>query len=275
MKLFSKWTYYFGSVFTLLKGVKNWKTLFEIFLGPEFDGIKWLELRRDGIKVAVRGKMDAWSVKETLLDRFYACYGTEIQPGWTVVDIGAAIGEFTIDAALATVDGMVLAYEPNPGSLNILRQNLRTNQISNVEVYSYGVWDCHDEIALEMTNNEPLQAQSVTNGDVIDPNVPQTSIPVIPLAEVISKCLGGRVDLLKLDTEGAEFEILMADGGRTLQLVDRIIMEYHDVAPGKTHIELRDFLAAQGFNVSLYANRVHDNIGYLYAAQARLEEKML
>ena len=96
MRFFSKYTYYLWSIFELFFGVKNWKVLFEIFLGKPFIGVKWLELRRNDLKVGVGRKMEAWSVKETLIDRFYTKLGTEIQSDWLVVDIGAAIGEFTI-----------------------------------------------------------------------------------------------------------------------------------------------------------------------------------
>ncbi len=56
-------------------------------------------LRWKNTRMLVHNRMDAWSVKETFLDRFYSRYGTEIEPYWTIVDIGAAIGEFTVFAA--------------------------------------------------------------------------------------------------------------------------------------------------------------------------------
>jgi len=58
-----------------------------------------------GQEISIRGtdirffgsqKMDTWSVKEASADRFYERYGLPILPNWTVVDIGAAIGEFTV-----------------------------------------------------------------------------------------------------------------------------------------------------------------------------------
>ncbi|HZK17300.1 MAG TPA: FkbM family methyltransferase, partial [Anaerolineaceae bacterium] len=86
--------------------------------------------------------------------------GTVIQSDWVVVDIGAAIGEFTIEAALKLTTGIVHAFEPNPGSLNILRQNLRANNLNRVETYNLGVWKEEGEIPLHFLNNEPLQAVS-------------------------------------------------------------------------------------------------------------------
>ncbi|HZK17299.1 MAG TPA: hypothetical protein VFC66_03560 [Anaerolineaceae bacterium] len=64
MRAIRKYSYYLWSIIELLVGVKNWKVLFQIFLGKPFVGVKWLELRRDNLKIGVGSKMEAWSVKK-------------------------------------------------------------------------------------------------------------------------------------------------------------------------------------------------------------------
>jgi len=76
-----------------------------------------------------------------------------------------------------------------------------------------------------------------------------------------------RVDLMKMDCEGAEYEILFGVSERTLARIDRLIMEYHDVGEGRNHHALVAFLVKSGFVVRRVENLVHPNLGYLYAAR--------
>lgn len=265
MRFLRKISYYLWSIFELLFGVKNWRVLFDIFLGKPFIGVKWLELRRDNLKVGVGSKMEAWSVKETLIDRFYTKLGTEIQSDWVVVDIGAAIGEFTIEAALQLTDGMVHAFEPNPGSINILRQNIRANNLKHVETYNLGVWCESGEIPLHFLNNEPLQAVSGTGQADNIQAVKETSIPVITLEQVVEEKVGKKIDLMKLDCEGAEYEILLNQDPKFFKKINRIIMEYHDLDERRNFRVLTKYFEELGYHVKRYDNRVHKNLGYLYA----------
>ncbi len=171
-----KVAYYLWSVVLLLVYVKNWSTLFSIFLGKAYTGLRWLKLRRANLTMAVTTKMEAWSVKESLLDRFYTRYSDPIQANWTIVDIGASIGEFCVEAAMQAPDGRVIAFEPNPGSINILRQNIRINNLGCVHTHNLGVWKEEGEIPLHFLNNEPLQAVSGSGDNANLQTVKETTI---------------------------------------------------------------------------------------------------
>ena len=73
---------------------------------------------------------------------------------------------------------------------------------------------------------------------------------------------------MKIDCEGAEYEILCGCGSKTLSKIERITMEYHDGFKGRSHQELVDLLTANDFKVCCDSNIVHDDIGYLYAKKA-------
>lgn len=266
MRTIRKYFYYLWSVFELLWGVKNWKVLFDIFLGKPYDGFKWMELRRDDLKIGVGSKMEAWSVKETLIDRFYTRLGVDVEPDWVVVDIGAAIGEFTIEAALNLKDGMVHAFEPNPGAINILRQNIRANKLERVTTYNLGVWSEAGEIPLNYLNAERLQAMS---GQLApdQETTKETSIPVISLAELLREKVLDQIDLMKLDCEGAEYDILIGQEPELYKRINRIIMEYHDFDASKNHHLLVRHFKDLGYRVEIYPNLVHKELGYLFATR--------
>ncbi len=259
-----KYTYYFFSIFKLLFGIREWLLVIRLFLGLAPENIYTIHLRYSGVSFQVRTSMDVWSVKETLLDRFYEKYGTAIGDGWRIVDIGAGIGEFTMFALLGHPQNYVYAFEPYPRSYDLLRKNLIVNQIANVQTFPDAISGETGTLLLDLSRGEPLQIQSYipdtspTHGEVL-------KVRSLSLADAINRLKLDRCDLLKLDCEGAEYEILFHTGTSVLRRIDRIVLEYHDNVNKYTHHDLAEFLGGEGFKVNTYPNQVHSYLGYLYA----------
>ena len=259
--------YYAWSILELLARVRRPMDMIRLFLSNRLPKDGLMRLRRKSLVFRIRSRMDAWSVKEAVIDRFYERKGMRIADDWTVVDIGAAIGEFTVAAACRARAGMVYAFEPNQESVRILRENLDLNHLRNVLVNQCGVWGTEAQLlSLEMGNAEPLQAISVeTAPENCEDGL---SFDVITLAQVVEDVVQGDVDLLKLDCEGAEYAILEATGPATFKRIRRISMEYHDLDTQRNHRLLKSLLEKQGYKVKRAANWVHRDIGYLYAIRA-------
>lgn len=121
----------------------------------------------------------------------------------TIVDIGANVGIAAARLRLAYPDARILCFEPNPGALPFLRINAER---ARVEVLEYGLAD--------MDANLPLY-QGVTSSvtaSLTAHHLTQTH----PLGDVTIRAAGSAlaelgvssIDLLKIDTEGAETPIL-------------------------------------------------------------------
>lgn len=261
MTTWRKWSYYAWSVLEMAVGFRSWGLLLRVFLSRKRVEEGTLRFWRKPTQMRVRGAMDIWSVKETFLDQFYTRYGTQIEPDWVVVDIGAAIGEFTVYAAQKAPAGEVYAYEPNPQSFALLKENIKLNTLSNVQTFCVGVWDQAGGMQLDLGNGEPLQGKTLFQQD----ESLTTEIPAITFNQLVQDSGDSIIDLLKLDCEGAEYAILMAASAESLACVQRIVMEYHDLDAEHEHSSLVRFLERNGFSVQLHANPVHAEIGYLYA----------
>jgi len=263
IRRFSKWVYYLGSIFTLLFGFKNWWEVIRIFLFKTTGEVRTLIVRKPRLLINVRSKMDVWSVKEALLDRFYTRCGTEIGEDWSVLDIGAAIGEFTLLAALHASKGRVIAYEPYSESFELLRDNLSLNSIDNVIIHKVAVWSKEEDLELDFSLAEPLQMKS----EKPDSNHAHSHIisQSVSLQQALVQNHVNHLDLLKLDCEGAEFPILLEVEPDILHRVDRVIMEYHDGYQGHHHEELVELFSNNGYHVKVTPNVVHAELGYLYA----------
>ena len=159
-------------------------------------------------------------------------YGLEnlLQPPKTIVDIGAHAGLFSLAARLYFPGAIIHAYEPNPA----LWSNLdRQSEIGQFTVFHEAVAFSQGKAVLEFP------------GDTVFTRcVPSQSgeIKVTAISEVVRRIANsGIVDLLKLDCEGAEWEILK--DVEAMKRVANLTMEYHlagrESLPHLLHI-LRD-----------------------------------
>lgn len=253
--------YYARSIPKLLLNVRPVLQVVTLFLGRPRSQPLTITLRPSGLKYRVRTAMDVWVIKETCLDRDYE-RGTALQDGWTIIDIGAGLGDFTAYAAWRSPHGTVLAYEPFPESFTLLEQNLQLNGTRNVEARPYAIAEAAGKLWLNIGSEHAVQHTTTAQG------AHTIEVSAITLDTVFADQAVTHCDLLKMDVEGAEYGILMAASADTLGKIERIALEYHDHTPAGTHDQLRDFLTAHGFQVTVHPNPVHQHLGYLYAARA-------
>ncbi len=265
MTFLRQWLYYGWSVLEIIFGIRNWPEMLTLLLRKNSAVDRHIHLRQPRLKLDIRGAMDLWAVKETFLDAFYTRYGVDVQEGWTVVDIGAGVGDFTILAAYSHPETRVFAYEPFPGSFELLEKNITQNGLGNVVASQQAVWGQAGKLLLDLSGGEPLQMTSHDRSHVESGKV----IPVmaVTLLDILNSNEIEQIDLLKLDCEGAEYAILMDSLQDVLMRIDRVIMEVHDLDSERNHQALQAFLSDSGFQVKWHANIVHGDIGYLFATR--------
>jgi hypothetical protein len=93
-------------------------------------------------------------------------------------------------------------------------------------------------------------------------------VPSVPLSEAVAT-LPDRIDLLKMDIEGSEFEVLLHTPRKTLQRFRRINVEHHEPPVGTTYSKagLVAHLEQAGFTVHQYAGAPGDAYGILHCEQ--------
>jgi FkbM family methyltransferase len=131
-----------------------------------------------------------------------------IQPGMSVIDIGANVGVYTFSAARRVGEqGIVYAIEPGSDAVDCLNETCRINQIKNVKVFKNAVGDRYYSAKLV------LQASSEFNylatDESIDANTDTESVICVTLDTFRQQAGIDRVDVLKISTEGNELAILI------------------------------------------------------------------
>lgn len=190
------------------------------------------------------------------------CYSrNEIGQG-LIIDLGANIGAATLDWASQSAKITVHAYEPNPATNRTLRQNIVANNLSErVTVYDDAVGREVGEIRL-WADVPSLLASSY--GKVPPaPGGTAIRVPMVDLNEVLRRAGSKQISLLKIDTEGAEADILEGASLPGLRSIRRIVLEYHDSLCPDAYSRCKQILDQAGFRVQ--TSPINSNQGLLFA----------
>jgi FkbM family methyltransferase len=191
---------------------------------------------------------------------------------WIVLDVGANIGTFSVYAAHH--GATVYAFEPNPVCYRRLCATILANdQATRVQTLNLAVGDSpgRGHIAVPGEGRWTPAGRLVRDEDEvpIGPSKSQAMyrVQVTSLDAVLSMLGIKRIDLLKIDTEGAEADVLRG-AATILDQVERIVIEYHS---RDLLNEVMTLLEAHCFTValqeSLNPNDPAMQAGVLYAAR--------
>lgn len=167
-----------------------------------------------------------------------------------IIDCGANIGMSTMYFKNLFPDARIIAFEANPDTYGILKKNIENNNLSNVEVHNVALYDQEKEISF-FTSSSNLRASIRKDRGGAN----ELIIPAKKLSDYLKKI--EKVDLIKIDVEGAELNIIQdLYDSSLLQKADQYIIEYHHNLSNENP-SLSEFLAkfeSQGFNYSIKAN---------------------
>lgn len=170
----------------------------------------------------------------------------------TIVDVGANLGFFSLAARSFYPHARIYAYEPNPRILPLLRANAAA---VDVQVFAEAVGGRGGTVMLR--DDGPSNQARVMEGLADGHAVPQVTM------ETVMERAGGAVDLLKLDCEGAEWEILRP--APWWKAVRNVRMEYH-LFRGETVEQATGALEELGYQVTRL-RRMGGQAGSIWARQ--------
>lgn len=175
-----------------------------------------------------------------------------------VVDVGAHIGDFSLEAASLCRNGRVYAVEPVAEFSKMIQINRLLNEFENIEIVTAALGAFEGVVRINLAgSSSSLHWES---GDSFQ-EARQTT-----LARLMSDYRIDHIDLLKMDCEGSEWDVL-PNSRKILPKVSQICMEYHP-RDGWTGERLAAFLRAEGYTVeytqggwngSLWATRMPIN----------------
>jgi len=170
-----------------------------------------------------------------------------IQASDVVVDIGAHIGGFSVHAARLAYSGKVYAYEASSRNYALLEINRQMNKAENLYIHNNAVSHQSGAMKFFMPSDNGALGSLMQEVDSTMETVQATT-----LTDIVNDYNIEQIDYLKMDVEGAEYDILLNCPSETLSKIQRIVMEYHEFeGDQRNHRDLVKLLQSNGFHVEV------------------------
>lgn len=178
-------------------------------------------------------------VQDPGLSRALLLYGTReaehrailasvLRPGMTVLDIGANIGYYAVmELRLMGGRGQVVAVEPVPSNVELLRRNLILNGYEQAQIIESAVSDSSGRRRLNLSSSSNLHSFHRVAGQERDAQSDQIDVEVRSVPDIVRAV--GPIDLMRMDVEGHEVEILagMVPAVEAGDMAPSILFEAH------------------------------------------------
>ncbi len=160
-----------------------------------------------------------------------------------IVDIGANVGYFDLLIFSYFEEPKIYAFEPSPSNYNLISRHKEINSLQGLFVFKKAVSDKTGTIRFYFDeSNEHSAIGSVY--DSFDPlNTSMINVESITLDDFLLEQQIDHVDLLKVDCEGAEYDILYHSLPSLREKVSTLVVESHDLGgENKSRKDLLHFL---------------------------------
>lgn len=155
------------------------------------------------------------------------------QPGMRVLDVGAHVGYFSLLFSVRVgPTGHVTTLEPNPGNVSKILAMVAANCLTNIEVCPLAASDVDGRVDF-VTEDSGQMGHIISNGQA-----GRTSVISVQATRIDSLCAQqrlGKIDLVKLDVEGAEAKALTGMAGLLARCRPLVICEWHPQAAGSDY----------------------------------------
>ena len=210
------------------------------FKVPKYDYEFYCRINKDDFKIMTIHEDD-------IIKRFTP------KEGDIVIDIGAHIGLYTIISSKRVgANGKVVAIEAHPGNFEMLNSNIKLNQLTNVIPLNYAVHSKETKVKLYLPSGE----SGFTKYNTIMPNwinaqekFVEVNANTLDYLLQLNEIRQEEVNWIKIDVEGAEFEVLKGAINVLSKSKDiAILMELH----GPPHVyrpKVEEFVNLYNFKI--------------------------
>ena len=242
--------------------VRSWKILKNWYLYP----LVYFKLTkkdyvifetRSGLKIKIRvNSTDLMALTHVWMIQEYSGDDFPISNDDVIIDVGAHIGLFALFASQFCKNGKIFCYEPIKENYKILIENIEMNQIQNIFPNNLAVTKETSRVKIFLNDDQSGHSMFIQNKNFVE--VDSKSLSDIFIDNGIKEC-----DFLKLDCEGAEYEIVESISSDLFTKINKTAIEYHMV---DTKPELLKQLInkLKQFSFSVHTRPLFVDIGFLF-----------
>jgi FkbM family methyltransferase len=234
-------------------------------MGTDIKGARHMIIEADGYVFELRDKendpsddhdLDWKIIKETWTENVYRIHQWHFAEDAVFVDIGANVGSVSLFVDNFNKDRedkiRVFAVEPEPHNLSLLKKNIKNNPVENVTVINKAIWHQNKEVLI--TNRGGNSSIFESEG------AEQTKIKAITLEKLFKENKIKHVDVMKIDIEGAEFDLIINAPEKILAKIKYLTLEFDKSFDGKFGIMVEKL--AKQFGLEILGSP--ERGGYIY-----------
>jgi len=163
-------------------------------------------------------------------------------------DIGANAGYYSIAASLKLKkENSIFAFEPMPHFVDMVNYHAKLNNVKNIEVFQYALSDKPGEV--EFSNIEESSGNTyVQDSSLYKKSSNVIKVKTIGLDDFLESTPGAKPPtIIKLDAEGAEYDVLKGAKNMLLKYKPLMLLSTHDRHLPGVKKRCLDFLSELGF----------------------------
>jgi FkbM family methyltransferase len=184
--------------------------------------------------------------------------------GDVVVDIGAHIGRYTIIASKQVgPNGKVVAIEADPSNFEMLNRNIELNRLANVTTLNYAAFSKEAKIKLYLPAGDVFTKYNTVMSNWIWVKADDKFVEVNgnTLDNLLQQNGIRQVNWIKIDVEGAEFEVLKGANNVLLNNKDIVLLIELHGSPNDYREKLEEFVTSYNFKTEF--EKLYEKNGYV------------
>jgi FkbM family methyltransferase len=205
----------------------------EIWINQE----SFVDLEYNNNKYCIQNTNDPstkWSIEEIIDGNEYKLNNFNNIKNATFIDIGANCGIATIILAKQNPESTIISFEPDKKIFEFLSNNIKLNNLTNIILHNKAVSKKGIK-TIKLYMNSFCSGANTTYSDPdtfknfnTDKIINIYEVECISLDEIIDEYKLSNIELLKIDCEGAEYDILYNSNYFKNKIVKNIVGEFHE-----------------------------------------------
>jgi len=241
------------------KVFKNWYSYPKVYFKLLKDEYVIFETKNN-LKIKIRvnstdlmALTNVWMINEYKIEKF------KIKKDDIMIDVGAHIGLFSLLASKSCFAGKIFSYEPINENFEMLMQNIKSNKLKNIFPFNLAVSKNTSNVKLFLDKDESAHS-------IFQKNTSYVTVESISLQKIFDDNDINFCKILKLDCEGAEYEIIDSLPDKYFEKIQNMIIEYH-LADSKPELgkDLISKIKNAGFQITTKPH--HNDMGLLIATK--------
>jgi len=182
-----------------------------------------------------------------------------LKEGMICLDVGANIGYYTLlESKIVGDQGRVVAIEPSPINFQVLEKNLKMANTKNVNSFCLAGGDKNGILKFRLDRQSNL-SRILGEDEIVKSSDTIVDVPVKKLDLFVEELNLKKLDFVRMDVEGYEYNIYMGFRSSLKKFKPMIQMEFHCMLLGaKKTRELLWMLKEDGYDIVYYIVRELD-----------------